>query len=511
MPWLTVLGAVPLVGAGVVAALPQGRELLAKQIALAVSLVVLALTVVMALQFDANGSTFQFTETHEWIPAFGISYSVGVDGIALVLIAMATVLVPLVILSSWHDADDATRPVKVYFALILALETLMIGVFAATDLFLFYVFFEVMLIPVYFLIGMFGGPQRSYAAVKFLLYSLLGGLLMLAALIGLYVVSARELGTGTFDFFTLANLPIDPNTQKVLFLGFFFAFAVKAPLWPFHTWLPDAASESTPGTAVLLIGVLDKVGTFGMIRYCLPIFPDASRYYAPVVIVIAVVGIIYGALLAIGQTDMMRLVAYTSLSHFGFIALGIFAFTTQGQSGSTLYMVNHGFSTAGLLLVVGYLVSRRKSKAISDYGGVQKVAPLLAGVFLIMGLGSLALPGLSTFISEILVLIGTYARYPAAAVVATIGIVLAALYILIWFQRVATGPETEGVKGFRDLRGRELLAIVPIIVVLIAVGFYPKPVLDVINPAVSTTLEQVGVSDPPPTAESVQTGEGTTP
>ncbi len=511
MAWLTLLGAIPLVGAVAVVGLPKDRELLAKQLALGVSLVTLALTIAISLQFDANGPTFQFTESYEWIPAFGISYSVGIDGIALVLIAMATVLVPLVILSAWHDADDAARPVKVYFALILVLETLMIGVFAATDLFLFYVFFEVMLIPVYFMIGMFGGPQRSYAAVKFLLYSLLGGLLMLAALIGLYVVSARELGTGTFDYQVLSNLPIDPNTQKMLFLGFFFAFAVKAPLWPFHTWLPDAASESTPGTAVLLIGVLDKVGTFGMIRYCLPIFPDASRYYAPAVIAIAVIGIIYGALLAIGQTDMMRLVAYTSLSHFGFIALGIFAFTSQGQSGSTLYMVNHGFSTAGLLLVVGYLVSRRGSKLIGDYGGVQRVAPLLAGVFLVMGLGSLALPGLSTFISEILVLIGTYPRYPVAAVIATLGIVLAALYILIWFQRVATGEPPEAVKGFRDLKGREMLAVVPLIAILVAVGFYPKPVLDVIDPAVSSTLEQLGATDPEPTAEVGAPVEGTTP
>ena len=336
---------------------------------------------------------------------------------------------------------------------------------------------------------------------------------MLAALIGLYVVSARELGTGTFDYATLSNLPIDVGTQKVLFLGFFVAFAIKAPLWPFHTWLPDAASESTPATAVLLIGVLDKVGTFGMLRYCLPIFPDASRYYAPAVVVIACIGIIYGALLAIGQTDMMRLVAYTSLSHFGFIALGIFAFTTQGQTGSTLYMVNHGFSTAGLLLVVGYLVSRRGSKLIGDFGGVQKVAPLLAGVFLVMGLGSLALPGLSTFISEILVLIGTYTRYPVAAVVATLGIILAALYILIWFQRVATGPETDNVKGFRDLKGREMLAIIPLAVILVAVGFFPKPVLDVINPAVSSTLEQVGTTDPAPTVDVVSppTAEGTTP
>ncbi len=511
MPWLTVLGVVPLVGAAVVAALPKGRDLLAKQIALGVSLVVVALTVLMALQFDAAGPTFQFVESHEWIPAFGISYSVGVDGIGLVLIALATVLVPLVIIASWHDADDAARPAKVYFALILALETTMVGVFAATDLFLFYVFFEVMLIPVYFLIGMFGGPQRSYAAVKFLLYSLLGGLLMLAALIGLYVVSARDLGTGTFDYATLAGLSIDPGTQKLLFLGFFVAFAVKAPLWPLHTWLPDAASESTPGTAILLIAVLDKVGTFGMIRYCLPLFPDASRYFAPAVVVIAVIGIIYGALLAIGQTDMMRLIAYMSLSHFGFIALGIFAFTTVGGSGSTLYMINHGFSTAGLLLIIAALMSRRGSKLIGDYGGVQKVAPLLGGFFLLMALSSLAMPGMSTFVSEILVLIGTYQRYPAAAVVATLAIVLAALYALIWFQRVATGPETDRVKSFKDLRGREMLAVVPVTVLILVLGFYPKPVLEVINPAVSTTLEQVGVSDPAPTVVAPAAAEEVAP
>lgn len=497
-----------MVGAVVVAALPRGRDLLAKQIALAVSVLVVALTVVMALQYDAAGPAMQFTESHEWIPAFGISYSVGVDGISLVLIAMATVLVPLVILSSWHEADDGARPAKVFFALVLVLETLMIGVFAATDLFLFYVFFEVMLLPVYFMIGIFGGPQRSYAAVKFLLYSLLGGLLMLAALIGLYAVSAQQLGKGTFDYAALNSLTIDVTTQKWLFLGFFIAFAVKAPLWPFHTWLPDASSEATPGTAVLLIGVLDKVGTFGMIRYCLPLFPDASRYFAPAVVVIAVIGILYGALLAIGQTDMMRLVAYTSLSHFGFIALGIFAFTTQGQSGSTLYMVNHGFSTAGLLLVVGYLVNRRGSKSIADYGGVQTATPLLAGFFLVMGLAALALPGLSTFISEILVLIGAYARYPAAAVTATVGIILAALYVLIWYQRVSTGPESDAVKGFRDLRLREMLAIAPIAVLLVVVGFYPKPVLDVINPAVSTTMTEVGATDPAPAVDSA---EGTTP
>jgi NADH-quinone oxidoreductase subunit M len=497
-PWLTTLGVLPLVGGVVVSGLPRGRELLAKQIALGVSLVVFALTLAMATRFKSGGAQFQFAEHHSWISSFGVSYSVGVDGIALVLIAMASILVPIVILAAWHEADDAKTPVKNFFALILVLETMIIGVFSATDVFLFYVFFEAMLIPVYFLIGSYGGAQRSYAAVKFLLYSLFGGLLMLAALIGLYIVSVHQLGTGTFDYTKLVGLHLGPATEKWLFLGFFAAFAIKAPLWPVHTWLPDAAAESTPGTAVLLVGVLDKVGTFGMIRLCLPLFPDASKYFTPVILVLAVVSILYGALVAIGQTDMMRLVAYTSLSHFGFITLGIFAMTSQGQSGSTLYMVNHGFSTAGLFIVGGFLVSRRGSRLIADYGGVQRVAPLLAGSFLVMGLASLALPGLSSFVSEFLVLVGTFTRYPVYAVLGTLGIILAAIYVLFWYQRVATGPATDRVKGFRDLGAREMLAITPLIALIIAIGFFPKPLLDVINPAVGRTLHQVGQTDPVP-------------
>jgi NADH-quinone oxidoreductase subunit M len=346
--------------------------------------------------------------------------------------------------------------------------------------------------------------------VKFLLYSLFGGLLMLASLIGLYVVSVQQLGTGTFDFTALAGLTIDPNTQKWLFVGFFVAFAIKAPLVPFHTWLPDAAAESTPGTAVLLVGVLDKVGTFGMLRYCLELFPEASSWATPLVIALAVIGIIYGALLAIGQQDIKRLIAYTSVSHFGFIALGIFVMTSRGQSGSTLYMVNHGFSTAALFLIGGFLISRRGSRLIDDFGGVQKVAPILAGTFLVAGLSSLALPGLSSFVSEFLVLQGTFERYPWIGVIATLGIVLAALYILLMYQRTMTGEAPEIVKEkVFDLRGREVLAIAPLLVVIIALGFYPKPVLDVINPAVDRVMTAVGATDPVPQVAPV--AEGTQP
>ncbi len=496
---LTILLAVPFIGSVVVMLLPRHRPLLAKQVALIFALVTFALTVAVALKFDNGAAGFQFTEKYSWISYFGVSYSLGVDGIALVLIALAAILVPVVMISGWHDADDARGSVNGYFALILVLETMMIGVFAATDVFLFYVFFEAMLVPMYFLIGRYGGPQRSYAAVKFLLYSLLGGLLMLVALISLYVVSIKQLGTGTFDFTTLTTqLHLDAGTQKLLFLGFFTAFAVKAPMWPVHTWLPDAAAEATPASAVLLVGVLDKVGTFGMLRYCLPLFPQASHYFTPAILVLSIIGIGYGALLAIGQADIKRLIAYTSISHFGFIVLGIFAMTSQGQAGATLYMVNHGFSTGALFIIAGFMISRRGSRLVSDFGGVQKVAPVLAGTFLLAGLSSLALPGLSSFVSEFLVLVGTFSRYKAAGVAATLGIVLAAIYILYLYQRTMTGPVREGIERWKDLNVREILAVAPLLVLVVALGIFPQTALRTIDPAIVQTMQSIGVSDPPP-------------
>ncbi len=503
-PWLTTLGVVPLVGAALALATPRSRPALAKQVALLVSLVVLALTVVIALGFDPGGARFQYVEEHRWIPQFGVSYALGIDGIALVLIALTTALVPILILASWNDAEDVSRgdPARdaspaAYFALLFVLESMTIGQFAATDVFLFYVLFEAMLVPMYFLIGRYGGPQRSYAAAKFLLYNLLGGLIMLVGVISLSFVGPG--GDKAYLFQTLVGADLGLATQKWLFLAFFFAFAVKAPLWPLHTWLPDAAAEATPGNAVLLTGILDKVGVFAMLRLCLPLFPDASRVFGSVAVTLAVVSIVYGALLAIGQNDIKRLIAYTSVSHFGFIVLGIFAMTTQGQAGSTLYMLNHGFATAGLFLVAGFMITRRGSRLIEHFGGVQKVAPLLAGTFLFSGLANLSLPGMSTFISEFLVFVGTFTRYRVAGVAATAGMVLAALYVLILYQRTMTGEVKPGNEGTPDLRVRELLVVGPIILVILALGVYPKPVLDVINPAVGHTLSDVGVQDPEPT------------
>jgi NADH-quinone oxidoreductase subunit M len=505
-PWLTVAGAVPLAGALVISLIPgaadnRARDALAKWLALGFSLLTLLVVIVIAVKFQIGGPNYQFTEQYSWIPQFGVHYALGVDGIALVLIAMSAVLMPVVILASWNDAEEGRHSVKVYFALMLTLETMMIGVFAATDVFLFYVFFESMLIPMYFMIGSYGVGKRQYAAVKFLLYSLLGGFLMLVAIIALYVYSTHSAVTGhhgSFLFSELSQISLSPTVQKWLFLGFFIAFAIKAPLFPFHTWLPDAAASAQPGAAVLLVGVLDKVGTFGMLRYCFELFPSGAKYFTPLVITLAVIGILYGAIVAIGQQDMKRLIAYTSISHFGFIALGVFAMTSQGVAGATLYMVNHGFATGALFILAGFLITRRGSSRIADFGGVQKVAPLLAGLFLISGLAGLSLPGLSTFVSEFLVLIGTFSRYKLPAIIATAGIILAAIYILWMYQRTMGGPVRDDVKDFKDLKARELLAVAPLIVLIIGVGVYPKPVLDIINPAVRVTMAQVHVTDPVP-------------
>ncbi|MEV7187066.1 NADH-quinone oxidoreductase subunit M [Kitasatospora sp. NPDC093102] len=553
---LTATCAVPAAGAVLTAALPAGssesRRRTTKAVALGVSAVTLVLAAAVATRFDPHGARFQLTESYSWIRSFGITFSLGVDGIGVVLALLTAVLVPLVILASWHDADPPSSPAdgpgarsgrraggegagparpdgtfenrrrtQGFFALILAVEAMVVVSFYATDVFVFYVFFEAMLIPMYFLIGGFGdragGPesarQRSYAAVKFLLYNLLGGLVMLAAVIGLYVI-AQDQGFGTFDLPTLTSAIADGRIQltgtaeKALFLGFFFAFAVKAPLWPLHTWLPNAMGESTAGTAVLITAVVDKVGTFAMLRFCLGLFPSASKTFAPAILVLALIGIVYGALLAVGQKDIKRLVAYASISHFGFIIMGIFALTSQGQSGATLYMVNHGLSTAAWMLVAGFLISRRGSRLIADYGGVQKVAPVLAGTFLIGSLATLSLPGLAPFVSEFLVLVGTFTRYPAIGIVATFGIVLAALYALLLYQRTMTGPVKDGVRTIPDLKARELAVVGPLVALTILLGVYPKPLTDLVNPSVNATLSQIHRTDPAPAHPVAATSGG---
>ncbi|MEV7681653.1 NADH-quinone oxidoreductase subunit M [Streptomyces sp. NPDC088341] len=529
-PLLTATAVLPAVGAIATAAVPAARRTAAKWLALVFSLATLVLAALVVVRFEPGGARYQLTESHAWISDFGVRYELGVDGIGVALLALTALLIPFVILAGWHDADPLEdsrpnrrwRPTQGFFALILMVEAMVILSFEATDVFLFYILFEAMLIPMYFLIGGFGdraapaqfaattagggdeaaATQRSYAAVKFLLYNLVGGLIMLAAVIGLYVVA------GTFSLSEIAearasgSLSIATSTERWLFLGFFFAFAVKAPLWPLHTWLPNAMGESTAPVAVLITAVVDKVGTFAMLRFCLQLFPEASKWATPAILVLALISIVYGALLAVGQRDIKRLIAYASISHFGFIIMGIFAMTSQGQSGATLYMVNHGISTAALMLVAGFLITRRGSRLIADYGGVQKVAPVLAGTFLIGGLATLSLPGLSPFVSEFLVLVGTFSRYPVVGIIATIGIVLAALYVLVLYQRTMTGPVKAEVSTMPDLRVRELVVVAPLIALLLFLGVYPKPLTEIVNPAVEHTMSDVQQTDPKPEVEA---------
>jgi len=495
MSLLTIIGLLPLIVSILIIAIPNKNTALIKKTAFAGTTVIAIISTFLAIGFDKSDTSLQYVQSNAWIPTFNINYAVGIDGISLVLILLSTFLVPIVVLATWHESDNGRWSTKVFYVLILVLETMMIGVFAATDLFLFYVFFEAMLIPIYFLIGGYGSGNKSAAAVKFLLYSLFGGLLMLASIIGIYVISGNQIGS-TFDLTQLATLEIDDQTENLLFLGFFIAFAIKAPLWPFHTWLPDAAKAATPGTSVLLLGVLDKVGTYGMIRFCIQLFPDASKTFTPLIITLAVISIIYGAFMAIGQKDIKGLIAFTSISHFGFITMGIFAMTSQGMSGANLYMVNHGFSTAALFLIAGWMMMRRGSSTITDFGGLQRVTPVMAWSFFIAGMSGLALPGLSSFVSEFLVLVGTYTRYPVAAVIGTLGIILAALYILIPVQKILHGPTTPGNENLTDLNLREKIAIAPVILVIVLMGFYPKPVLDLINPTSEQVVTNAGFSDP---------------
>lgn len=508
-PWLTAMVVVPVVGALVLWALPATARRHARPVALGFSLVTLVLGVLALAAFDlGDAGVHQLQEQYAWIPAFGVSWALGVNGVGLSLVLLSVVLVPLVVLGAWREHPDAVvrdghettveagSRIRTYLALVLLLEAFMVLIFAARDVFLFYVVFEAMLIPVYFMIGMFGGLQRRYAAIKFLIYSLVGGLVMLVGVIALYLQ-----GPGGPEGFLVDNLvgtQMSTTTERLIFLSFFLAFAIKAPMWPVHTWLPDAAEQAPAGTSALLVGVLDKVGTFGMLTLCLPLFPEASRWAAPAIIVLAVVSILYGALLAIGQADLMRLIAYTSVSHFGFIVLGIFAFTSTSINGSSFYMVNHGLSTGALFLLAGFLVARRGSQQIADFGGMQKVAPVLAGTFLVAGLSALSLPGLSPFVSEFLVIVGTFARHPAAGVLAVLAVVLAALYILLTYQRIFTGPVRSELSEAPDLSARERWVVGPLIALMLVLGFYPAPALDLFRDASSTALEEVGVADATP-------------
>jgi NADH-quinone oxidoreductase subunit M len=496
-PLLTLTVFAPLVGALFLLALPNRdgeRNGLVRNIALGISLVVFALTVAVWSAFDGSSADFQMVERVPWIPAFGIEYHLGIDGISLWLVVLTGFLTPLALLSSWHGVD---RKVKEFSFFILALEAGMIGVFLSLDLFLFYIFWDAMLIPMYFLIGIWGYDQRVYAAVKFILYTMAGSVLMLIAIIGLAVIHAQATGQYSFNLLQLQQLTLDPRTQFWFFLAFALAFAIKVPLFPFHTWLPDAHVQAPTAGSVILAGVLLKMGTYGLIRFAFPLFPDAALQIAPYIGILAVIGIVYGALVAMVQPDMKKLVAYSSVSHMGFIVLGICASNVQGMQGAIYQMLNHGISTGGLFLIVGMLSDRRHTRQIAEYGGLKHVTPKLVAAFLIVTLSSIGMPGLNGFIGEFLTMLGAYRWRPELAAVAATGVILSAVYMLWMFQRVNYGPLSNPKnKDLHDLEPREWAAIGPILVLAVVMGVVPNFFLAPMAPSVDRLVERLHAQRP---------------
>jgi NADH-quinone oxidoreductase subunit M len=498
-PILTSLIALPVAGALLLLFVRGDEERsapLVRNIALVVSVLVFAETLLLWSRFDAASADFQFVERHAWIPKFGIEYFVGVDGISLMLLVLTGFLTPLALLGSWESIHKQTRAFCVF---VLLLESAMMGVFISLDLFLFYIFWDAMLVPMYFLIGIWGYERRIYAAVKFILYTMAGSVLMLLAILGLAYLHSTTPGAGgySFDLLKLYGLQVPLHLQFWFFLAFALAFAIKVPLFPFHTWLPDAHVEAPTGGSVILAGVMLKMGTYGFVRFAFPLFPQAAAYFAPALAVLAVIGIIYGALVAMVQPDMKKLVAYSSVSHLGFVVLGIASMNTQGVSGAVYQMLNHGVSTGGLFLIVGMLSDRRHTRLISAYGGLKKVTPHLVAAFLIITLSSIGLPGLNGFVGEFLILLGAFRWDPRLAAFAATGVILSATYMLWMFQRVNYGPVTDAENaGLADLRPREWAVIVPIIAIAVLMGVLPNLFLRPIEPSVERILSHVQQSAP---------------
>ena len=496
-PILTILALLPLVGGAIILGV-KGRS------GRATGLVISTVTAVLGvIAFIAAANGTDVSENYHWIKAIGAWYALSSDGLGMTLVLMTVVLVPVVLLAEWNigekEPSDGTQTwgANVFSGLALMTEGLAIYCFTAVDVLFFYLIFEASLVPMYFLISGWGGERRRRAAIKFLIYSLAGGLVMLFGVIGVGVHG------NSFLLGELVKVNFDGSIGKFLFVAFFIAFAIKAPMVPVHTWLPDAAEQATPGASTLLVGLLDKIGTLGMIRICLGLFPQASQWATPFVLVLAVISVLWGATMAVTSKDLMRLVSYTSVSHFGFMIIGIFAVTTTSLTGSIFYMFNHGFSTAALFLVLGFLVKRRGSAQVDAFGGVQKTAPVLAGMFLFAGLATMSLPGISNFIGEFMVLAGAWSRHPVYVAVATLGMVLGAVYILLTYKRTMTGPLTQATKEHvtTDLTGLEKAALTPLVILLLVFGFFPRPMLHVIEPVAHQTMSIVGVTDPAPAAE----------
>ena len=488
-PILSLITFLPLVGALVILFIPRNNVRGIKNLAFAVATVDFVISLTLYFTFQADSAQMQFVEHAPWIESLGISYHLGVDGISLFLVLLTTLLTPIAVLSSWTAITDK---VKEYMVFMLLLETGMIGVFVALDLVLFFVFWEATLIPMYFLIGRWGGPRRIYAAVKFFLYTFAGSALMLVAILVLYFMNAKATGQPTFDLLQLLQFDVPAGVQTWLFLAFALSFAIKVPLFPFHTWLPDAHVEAPTAGSVILAGVLLKMGAYGFARFCLPLFPDASVTFVPLMSVLALIGIIYGALVALSQRDVKSLVAYSSVSHLGFVVLGIFTLNAQGVSGGILQMVNHGLSTGALFLLVGMLYERRHTRLIEDFGGLWKQLPLFGIFLLIVTLSSIGLPGLNGFVGEFTILIGTFRANVVYAVFAALGIILGAWYMLTMFRRVMHGPlDKPANQELEDLTKREIAVLVPIAILIFLIGVFPNLFFDKVGTSVAALVQMV--------------------
>ena len=501
LPWLSWLVFFPLLGAVVVAVAP---ERFARTLATLFAAAEVAFAVPLWWKLDLHHSGWQFVENRPWIPQWGARYALAIDGLSVLLVLLTVVLSLIAIVGAFSAVNQRA---KEFFALLLALETGMIGTFLCTDVLLFYVFWEAMLIPMYLLIGVWGGQRRIYAAVKFFLYTMAGSVLMLASILWMYFHVKAATGVPTFSLDAWYALPLAPASQFWLFLAFAFAFAIKVPMFPFHTWLPDAHVEAPTAGSVILAGVLLKMGTYGLLRFAFPLFPDAAAYFSPLLATLAVIGIVYGALVAMVQPDMKKLVAYSSVSHLGFVVLGITAMNIQGMQGAVYQMLSHGVSTGGLFLLVGMLVDRRHTRLISEFGGLKHVAPKLVAAFFIITLASIGLPGLAGFVGEFLILFGAFRWNVTFAVVAASGVILSAVYMLWMFQRVNYGPVTNPKnEKMADLSTREKWVLWPVIAMAVFMGVAPWVFLNPMKPAVNRIVARMAEAEPKKVVEIQKMG-----
>jgi NADH-quinone oxidoreductase subunit M len=491
---LTAILFFPVLGMALIAGIPGRNHHAIRQATLAVTVLHFFVALPLWWLYDPAGEPFQFVERATWIESLGIEYHLGVDGVSILLVLLTIFLMPLAVLGSWRYIE---RHVKEYHLLMLLLTTGMLGVFLALDLFIFYVFWELMLVPMALVIGIWGGKERVYAAVKFFLYTFVGGLLMLIAILVLYFHTHELTGEYSYALADLMAVRVPAGLQVALFLGFGLAFAIKVPVFPFHTWLPDAHVQAPTAGSVILAAVLLKMGTYGFYRFAIPLFPDAARQLFPWIGALAVIGVLYGAMVALVQPNMKKLVAYSSVSHLGFVMLGLFALNSTGVQGSVIQMINHGLSTGALFFLCGMLYERRHTYEISEYGGISAPMPIFAALFMIVTLSSIGLPGLNGFVGEFLVLAGSFRTHPWLAALATVGVILAAYYMLRMYGRVMFGPlEREENRGLPDVGRRELAVLLPIVFLIFWIGLYPRPFLERTAPSVDRFVERMVTASP---------------